>query len=70
MRWKYWQNQFILHQNFRAPNMGRNLDSYFSSADLFVLPGTGGLAVQEAMSHGLPVIMGQGDGTNDDLVRA
>ncbi len=21
------------------------------------------------MSHGLPVIMGQGDGTNDDLVR-
>ena len=38
-------------------------------ADLFVLPGTGGLAVQEAMSYGLPVIMGQGDGTNDDLVR-
>jgi glycosyltransferase involved in cell wall biosynthesis len=36
---------------------------------LFVLPGTGGLAVQEAMSYGLPVIMGQGDGTNEDLVR-
>jgi glycosyltransferase involved in cell wall biosynthesis len=36
---------------------------------LFVLPGTGGLAVQEAMSYGLPVIMGRGDGTNDDLVR-
>jgi glycosyltransferase involved in cell wall biosynthesis len=34
-----------------------------------VLPGTGGLAVQEAMSYGLPVVMGQGDGTNDDLVR-
>ena len=29
----------------------------------------GGLAVQEAMSYGLPVIMGQGDGTNDQLVR-
>jgi glycosyltransferase involved in cell wall biosynthesis len=39
------------------------------AADLFVLPGTGGLAVQEAMSYGLPVIMGQGDGTNDQLVR-
>jgi len=48
---------------------GRELSPYFSAADLFVLPGTGGLAVQEAMSYGLPVIMGQGDGTNDDLVR-
>jgi glycosyltransferase involved in cell wall biosynthesis len=39
-------------------------------ADLFVLPGTGGLAIQEAMSYGLPVIVAQGDGTQDDLVRA
>ncbi len=38
-------------------------------ADLFVLPGTGGLAVQQAMSFGLPVIVAQGDGTQDDLVR-
>jgi glycosyltransferase involved in cell wall biosynthesis len=36
---------------------------------LFVLPGTGGLAVQEAMSYGLPVIVARGDGTQDDLVR-
>ena len=42
---------------------------YFEEADLFVLPGTGGLAVQEAMSYGLPVIVAQGDGTQDDLVR-
>jgi glycosyltransferase involved in cell wall biosynthesis len=42
---------------------------YFTEADLFVLPGTGGLAMQEAMSHGLPVIVAQGDGTQDDLVR-
>jgi glycosyltransferase involved in cell wall biosynthesis len=48
---------------------GNELTPYFSAADLFVLPGTGGLAVQEAMSYGLPVVMGQGDGTNDDLVR-
>jgi glycosyltransferase involved in cell wall biosynthesis len=45
------------------------LAPYFATADLFVLPGSGGLAVQEAMSYGLPVVMGQGDGTNDDLVR-
>ena len=54
---------------FPGAQHGADLAPYFSSADLFVLPGTGGLAVQEAMSYGLPVIMGQGDGTNDDLVR-
>jgi glycosyltransferase involved in cell wall biosynthesis len=54
---------------FLGGKHGMELAAYFSAADLFVLPGTGGLAVQEAMSHGLPVIMGQGDGTNDELVR-
>jgi glycosyltransferase involved in cell wall biosynthesis len=48
---------------------GPDLTPFFSTADLFVLPGTGGLAVQEAMSHALPVIVAQGDGTQDDLVR-
>jgi glycosyltransferase involved in cell wall biosynthesis len=54
---------------FPGAKHGTELAAYFSAADLFVLPGTGGLAVQEAMSYGLPVIMGQGDGTNDQLVR-
>jgi glycosyltransferase involved in cell wall biosynthesis len=54
---------------FPGAKHGTELAAYFSTADLFVLPGTGGLAVQEAMSYGLPVIMGQGDGTNDQLVR-
>ena len=54
---------------FPGAKQGKELAGYFSSSDLFVLPGTGGLAVQEAMSYGLPVIMGQGDGTNDQLVR-
>ncbi|MFZ5858615.1 MAG: glycosyltransferase family 4 protein [Chloroflexota bacterium] len=49
---------------------GAELTPYFLQADLFVLPGTGGLAVQEAMAHGLPVIVAKGDGTQDDLVRA
>lgn len=49
---------------------GAELEPYFSQADLFVLPGTGGLAVQDAMAHGLPVIVARGDGTQDDLVRA
>jgi glycosyltransferase involved in cell wall biosynthesis len=38
------------------------------SADLFALPGTGGLALQEAMANALPVIAAEGDGTQADLV--
>ena len=47
---------------------GPELDRLFRTADLFVLPGTGGLAVQEAMGAGLPVIAAEGDGTQQDLV--
>ena len=54
---------------FIGPKRGAELKPYFMEADLFVLPGTGGLAVQEAMSYGLPVIVARGDGTQADLVR-
>ena len=54
---------------FSGARHGAELKPYFTEADLFVLPGTGGLAIQEAMSYGLPVIVAQGDGTQDDLVR-
>jgi glycosyltransferase involved in cell wall biosynthesis len=54
---------------FIGARHGTELKPYFTEADLFVLPGTGGLAIQEAMSYGLPVIVAQGDGTQDDLVR-
>ncbi len=54
---------------FIGAKHGAELTPYFEQADLFVLPGTGGLAVQEAMSYGLPVIVAKGDGTQDDLVR-
>ena len=54
---------------FIGAKHGAELKPYFTEADLFVLPGTGGLAVQEAMSYGLPVVVAKGDGTQDDLVR-
>lgn len=54
---------------FIGAKHGTELKPYFTEADLFVLPGTGGLAIQEAMGYGLPVIVAQGDGTQDDLVR-
>jgi glycosyltransferase involved in cell wall biosynthesis len=54
---------------FVGARHGAELAPFFRAADLFVLPGTGGLAVQQAMSYGLPVIVARGDGTQDDLVR-
>ena len=51
--------------------VGRVVDGvgvFFDAADVFVLPGTGGLAINEAMAHRLPVISGYADGSADDLV--
>lgn len=41
----------------------------FDAADVFVLPGTGGLALNEAMAHGLPLLSAYADGSSDDLVQ-
>lgn len=54
---------------FTGVLFGDALEACFQRADVFVLPGTGGLAVQQAMAWGLPVIVAEGDGTQDDLVR-
>lgn len=55
--------------SFTGDLRGEALAAAFAAADLFVLPGTGGLAVQQAMSYGLPVIVAEADGTQADLVR-
>lgn len=54
---------------FTGALYGDALAEQFRCADLFVLPGTGGLAIQQAMSYGLPVIAAEADGTQADLVR-
>jgi len=41
----------------------------FDAADVFVLPGTGGLALNEAMAHRLPLLSAYADGSADDLVQ-
>jgi len=41
---------------------------YFDAAEVYVLPGTGGLGINEAMAHSLPIISGYADGSADDLV--
>ncbi len=55
--------------HFTGALYGEALADQFRAADLFVLPGTGGLAIQQAMSYGLPVIAAEADGTQADLVR-
>jgi glycosyltransferase involved in cell wall biosynthesis len=55
--------------HFTGAKFGSELDVLFDQADLFVLPGTGGLAIQQAMSHALPVIAAEADGTQENLVR-
>jgi len=61
--------QIYPQAEFPGARHGAELEPYFAQADLFVLPGTGGLAVQQAMGYGLPVIAAEGDGTQEDLVR-
>jgi glycosyltransferase involved in cell wall biosynthesis len=41
---------------------------YFDAAELYALPGTGGLGINEAMAHRLPIVSGFADGSADDLV--
>lgn len=55
---------------FTGALYGEALETEFANADLFVLPGTGGLALQQAMANGLPVIAAEADGTQADLIRA
>ena len=62
-------NEIYPCARFYGAQHGAQLSKHLRSADLFVMPGTGGLAVQEAMSYGLPVVVGVADGTQEDLVR-
>lgn len=54
--------------HFLGYQSGESLALSFLAADLFVLPGAGGLAIQEAMMYGKPVVVASGDGTQADLV--
>ena len=45
-----------------------DVDVFFAAADYFVLPGVGGLALNQALFWGLPCIVSEADGTEDDLV--
>lgn len=45
-----------------------NVDKYFAASDYFILPGIGGLALNQAMLWKTPCIVSAADGTEDDLI--
>lgn len=58
-------------QDDRIIYLGRimeDVDQYFAASTCFVLPGVGGLALNQAMFWGKPCIVSEADGTEDDLV--
>jgi len=61
-------DQLFPDAEFAGARHGDELEPFYSEADLFVLPGSGGLSVQQAMAHALPVIVGVADGTRGELV--
>jgi glycosyltransferase involved in cell wall biosynthesis len=54
---------------FLGYKSGVDLAHCFIASDIFALPGSGGLAIHQAMSYGKPIIVSFGDGTELDLVR-
>ncbi len=54
---------------FTGDLRGEALGKCFLAGDFFVMPGTGGLALQEAMQYGKPVAAAEADGSQRDLIR-
>ncbi|MCA9242780.1 MAG: glycosyltransferase family 4 protein [Phycisphaerales bacterium] len=52
-----------------AGEVREGVSAWFLLGNAFVLPGLGGLAIPQAMAHGLPIICGSADGTEEDYVR-
>jgi len=44
------------------------VEAYFALGDVFAMPGSGGLAINQAMALGLPVVASVADGTQKDLI--
>jgi len=58
------QKHIVLH----GAKYGNELIPFWEQADVFLMPGTGGLGVNEAMAYSLPIISTIGDETVVDLL--
>ena len=63
-----WCNQRKLDQVIFTGEIINGVESYIAAADCFVLPGIGGLAINQAMALKKPIITSIADGTQEDLV--
>lgn len=63
------ESAFTKQVKFIGDVRGVELSKVLLDSRLCVLPGRGGLAINTAMHHGLPVIAGSADGTEVDLVK-
>jgi len=61
--------EILPRARFVGERFGLDLGICFAVADLFVMPGTGGLALQEALTYGKPVAVAEADGSQADLVQ-
>ena len=64
---EYVKNKFLNNIKFWG-RIESEVDVFFCAAHFFVLPGVGGLALNQAMLWGTPCIVSEADGTEDDLV--
>jgi glycosyltransferase involved in cell wall biosynthesis len=59
-------NRTVFHGAIYGHDAKRDL---LARAHIGVIPGRGGLAIQEMMAQGVPVVSGVADGTERDLIR-
>lgn len=65
---KFVESEHVKNVTFHGQII-EGLEQFYAKADVFVLPGLGGLAISEAMAYGLPVIASVGDGCEVDLIK-
>ncbi|MCB0430215.1 MAG: glycosyltransferase family 4 protein [Flavobacteriales bacterium] len=66
---KYVEENSIRHVKLLGPKYAyEELKPHYFAADIFVLPGDGGLAVLQSVLFGLPVLTVHADGTEEDYL--
>ena len=67
---KQWREDNLPSVNVHfAGKIIEEVGAYFAMCDVFVLPSEGGLALNQAMAYGKPVIATSADGTEIDLIQ-
>ena len=61
-------SELHLSNNIKLLGRVKNADKYFQGVDCIVMPGTGGLLLNEAVLFNKPFIVSEADGTEYDLL--